>query len=156
MILKPTEGVGLFKRGGKIRCWIGPITEVDGIASAVFGITGWGRYLGPLCGRLISLGFNVEENTFLEFLGAITTQQSQINAIGCSGTTHGIKRDSSVSMQFNSRLHWHQLIHHGLWVGEMPQQATIKTWLFINALNQLGLGTERQQFRQEQDCGQRH
>ena len=55
MILKPTEGVGLFKGGGKIRCWIGPITEVDGIASAVFGITGWRGDLGPLCGRLISL-----------------------------------------------------------------------------------------------------
>ena len=47
-------------------------------------------------------------------------------------------------MQFNSRLHWHQLIDNGLRVGEMTEQATITAWLFINALNHLGLGAEGQ------------
>ena len=155
MVLKPAEGRGLFKRGGQIRSRVSPIPEVDRIAGAVFGITRRRRHLSSLRSRLIALGFDVKENTFLQSLGPITAQQPQINTIGCSRSTHGIERHGGITMQFNARLHWHQLINDGFRVREMTQQATITSWLFINACNHLGLGAEGQQFRKEQQRGQR-
>tara|TARA_B100001093_G_scaffold497756_1_gene545046 strand:- start:754 stop:900 length:147 start_codon:yes stop_codon:yes gene_type:complete len=47
------------------------------------------------------------------------------------------------------------LINDGFRVREMTQQATITTWLFINAFNDLWLGAEGQQFRKKQNGGQR-
>ena len=155
MILKPAESGGSLKRSGQIRCRVGPISEIDRIAGAVFGITRRSRHLGALRSCLIALGFDVEKNTFLQLLRAITAQQSQVNPISCGRPTHRIEGQCCISMQFNASLHRHQLIHKGLRVGEMAQEAAILTRLFVNALNHLDSGPIRKKFRNEQNCRER-
>jgi hypothetical protein len=58
-------------------------------------------------------------------------------------------------MQLNSGLNWNQLIKNSLRIGEVAEETTISSWLFIDAFNHLGPGAERQQLRKEEHRGQR-
>ena len=66
MILQPPKGIGVLKTLGQIGFRDAAIPQINGIASAVLGITGRSRNLCTFFSRLVPFRGHIEENRFLE------------------------------------------------------------------------------------------
>ena len=120
----------------------------------MFGISRWCRHLRPFLRRLVPFRGDVKKDRFLQRLGAIAAQQTEIHPIRQAGLHHHVKSISGIHMKLNARLEADALIGWNLRIGEMPEQAAVRVGTLPEAFDfeglrrlHLGCAIETQQHR---------
>ena len=127
MGLKPGKGCCLIEGGRQVGCRLAPIAQIHRIAGAVFGKAGGSANHGPFPGALAAFCLDVKEQLLLESHRTESTQHHQTHPVLSGIALHGQQGPGRIAVQGQPRGHRSQLRVWKLRVGEMAQQATIRT-----------------------------
>ena len=127
MGLKPGKGCCLVEGGSQVGCRLAPIAQIHRIAGAVFGKAGGSANHGPFPGALAAFRLDVKEQLLLESHRTESTQHHQTHPVLSGIALHGQQGPGRIAVQGQPRGHRSQLRVCKLRVGEMAQQATIRT-----------------------------
>ena len=142
VILEPAERRSEFKTLGKIGGGFITVPEVDSQPRAVLGVSRGCTHLGPLTGCLIPLRFHIKKDALLKLVGAITTQQTQVDTVRSSSSLHRLESLSSIGMKLKPRRNLDQVENLCFVVRKVSQQAAIQRWPFIDAFHSAARGGE--------------
>ena len=133
MVLEPAESVGVLKALGKVGFRNTTITKINGVTSAVLGVTRWCRYLGTFLCSLITFRGHIKKNGLLQSQRSKPAEQAEIDSVCSSRTHHRVEGLGCLQIQFNPRLKHNELISLRFAIREVPQQASIRIGTFTKA-----------------------